>query len=569
MTVWSPSRSRALTLVALIAALLPAPLAAQDEATPTCFGVPATIVGTADDDVLRGTERADVIVGLGGDDRIYGYNGADLICGGDGRDRILGGKRGDRIDGGPGGDRLNGNTGDDVILGGAGNDRILGGAGNDELRGDAGRRDRLFAGPGDADACLDEQQSTLRAECESTAPFPPHDLVPSLDFAERSEVELHTDGAFAIWWDVDADFRADAETMADNLNDTREIALAQLGLTDPPNLAAGEFVNIYIHEPGNDVFPDWWGNGVGTEDGLPYMTLPVGAHIDLSNLRHEGFHIFQYAATAPGYAYSGDTAWYVEASAQWFMADQLGDAPDAFIEAFAIPKNPHLALWHSFDNERPGDPLDWPHQVRQYGMHTWLIYLTQEAGVDRKTITKGYHRAGNRSPQEYLADQVGISTLREHFADFAARSTGGFDYLTVEQVDRAAVEWELVGAEGQSNPFVLSVSSGDEVDQFRPAARLIPRGWAYNAVEIDVAGASSSTIAFRSDEGDGVFALRWVIVKDDAIDVEPIDIAVGGSATATVALPVDATEAYLIIASAPDAWAGSDGYGYELDIAVD
>jgi hypothetical protein len=43
--------------------------------------VPARIVGTEGDDVIRGTDGPDVIAGLGGNDRFWGLGGGDLICG--------------------------------------------------------------------------------------------------------------------------------------------------------------------------------------------------------------------------------------------------------------------------------------------------------------------------------------------------------------------------------------------------------------------------------------------------------------------------------------------------------
>jgi Ca2+-binding RTX toxin-like protein len=58
--------------------------------TPTCFGMPATIVGTDFSDSLEGTDGDDVIVGLGGDDYIFGYGGKDLLCGGTGADTMQG-----------------------------------------------------------------------------------------------------------------------------------------------------------------------------------------------------------------------------------------------------------------------------------------------------------------------------------------------------------------------------------------------------------------------------------------------------------------------------------------------
>ncbi|WP_434111253.1 FG-GAP-like repeat-containing protein [Methylocaldum sp. GT1TLB] len=87
-------------------------------ASPACFGVPATIIGTPGNDVLRGTPGNDVIVGLAGHDVIDGLGGDDLICGGDGNDVLRGGLGNDMIDGGEGDDILWGGAGDDLIEGG-------------------------------------------------------------------------------------------------------------------------------------------------------------------------------------------------------------------------------------------------------------------------------------------------------------------------------------------------------------------------------------------------------------------------------------------------------------------
>ncbi|PJE64720.1 MAG: hypothetical protein COU90_00395 [Candidatus Ryanbacteria bacterium CG10_big_fil_rev_8_21_14_0_10_43_42] len=81
----------------------------------TCLGLPATIVGTENRDVLEGTSEDDVIVGLGGDDLIKGHGGNDTICGGMGNDTI---------EGGPGNDTIDGEEGDNIIDGGEDTDFI-------------------------------------------------------------------------------------------------------------------------------------------------------------------------------------------------------------------------------------------------------------------------------------------------------------------------------------------------------------------------------------------------------------------------------------------------------------
>src|SRR3972149_9970102 len=69
----------------------------------TCGGLvelPATIVGTEDDDVITRTAGDDVISGLGGDDVIYALDGNDVVCGGPGDDVIYGGPGADDPAGG-------------------------------------------------------------------------------------------------------------------------------------------------------------------------------------------------------------------------------------------------------------------------------------------------------------------------------------------------------------------------------------------------------------------------------------------------------------------------------------
>ncbi len=84
------------------------------------------ILGTGENDRLRGGDGNEEIIARGGDDSIGAGGGNDVIDGGGGRDNIRG------------------NDGDDVIDGGAGNDTIRGDAGADELRGGAGN-DTIYA----------------------------------------------------------------------------------------------------------------------------------------------------------------------------------------------------------------------------------------------------------------------------------------------------------------------------------------------------------------------------------------------------------------------------------------
>ena len=138
-----PGRQVGAALLVLALAVLPARASAVVEATGAnarCQGQPATITGTASDDVLRGTAGDDVIAGLGGDDVITGLDGSDTICGGPGGDRIDAGPgRTDAIFAGDGADRVEAGPGfQDIVYAGAGSDVVHGGRG----------RNLLIAGPG-------------------------------------------------------------------------------------------------------------------------------------------------------------------------------------------------------------------------------------------------------------------------------------------------------------------------------------------------------------------------------------------------------------------------------------
>jgi Ca2+-binding RTX toxin-like protein len=121
-------------LVALLGLLGPLVVPNVAFAGPTCYGHPATIVGTPEDDIIHGTLGNDVIVGLGGNDTIDGATeGTDFICGDDGNDQLESPRRAALS-------YLFGGNGNDALIGSAAPDTngrffMSGGAGDDVLDG--------------------------------------------------------------------------------------------------------------------------------------------------------------------------------------------------------------------------------------------------------------------------------------------------------------------------------------------------------------------------------------------------------------------------------------------------
>ena len=85
------------------------------------------ILGTSEDNIIRGTDLADLIFAFGGDDIIYGGQGNDCIVAGGGNDLVFGNAGSDHLVGGEGNDILKGYSGEDKLTGGLGFDVLDGG----------------------------------------------------------------------------------------------------------------------------------------------------------------------------------------------------------------------------------------------------------------------------------------------------------------------------------------------------------------------------------------------------------------------------------------------------------
>ena len=426
--------------------------------------------------------------------------------------------------------------------------------------------------PALTDSSIHNDTASQATDTSNDTDSPPVVLSLQSEFANETDHLVEVDDIFAIWWDpAAADHSGDLSTLFGWLKDIRQDCLNNLGMQDPPNPAAGHFYNVYIHHGEADSFPNGWGNGQGTNAyGLPYLTLPNGAHLEHGNVLHEGFHIFQYSANSPGFAYSGDSQWYVESAAQWYQAMKLPTEELTFVEAGAIVENPQLALWHSFSNEAPGDPTDWLYQVRQYGMHTWLFYLSEVAGIDPAIISDGFYAETSLSPQEYHFERVG-DDLRHYFADWAAHNTGDLDYLTPEQVERAWLEVELVGDPNNRHPHVAVFDDGDCEGDFIPESSWAPRGWGYNVVKVNLSSAAQYTLLLGGQPNGSEGALahfegRVVIEGSNGVRYHSFDMLDSISGTANVETLAGDSALYIVVAAVPEHFTGNQNYSYTLNI---
>lgn len=399
-----------------------------------------------------------------------------------------------------------------------------------------------------------------------------------------AECDTMSRGIYLVWWDKDYNPDAGVDIMLDTMMSYREKCLDKLNMLDPPNTEDGHFYNVYLHNPGddNDIFkPYGWGNGQGTDaNGYPFLTLPIGLINDWPNTAHETFHIFQYNSNSPGYAYSGDSQWYIEASANWFAARVNPTHTRRFIEAESLVRVPHVPMWLSFDNFPADYPQNWQRYVHQYAGALWLYYLTDIAGVPETIITEGFFNGTTQLPQEYLyhflADGKGGSAMPQLYVDFAARMTNHFDFLPPEQVAANEKEWDDYADPLDDNEFVEIFDNSDNIN-YRPSDNVVTTAWSFNVYKLPPQELGwNYHFQLNGDatgsEGDPSVFKAKILIENSKHGSRFINMPMENAYQGWVAIEhaIGDTAIYLIIASVPEIFQDVNSafqtFSYEIEI---
>lgn len=376
-------------------------------------------------------------------------------------------------------------------------------------------------------------------------------------FGDLAECDTMTRGIYIVWWDKDSDSADEVDVLLDTMLSYRQTCLDVLGMKDPPNVEDGHYYNVYLH--GNGYFSTYgWGNGQGTDaNGYPFLTLPIWLVNDWSNTAHETFHIFQYNATAPGFAYSGDSQWYIEASANWFAARENPDEPRRFVEAQSLVRIPHVPFWLSYDNFPADYPSNWQRYVHQYALALYLYYLTDVVGVDEDIITSGLYSATTEKPQEYMHNLLGQSAFRQTFIDWAAHMTNDFDFIPPNQAATNLNEWNTYADPADDHEYIAIYKDQGTNGWVAPDEEEVTHAWSFNTWKL--LNSQEETYTFELDGasfgsyGDPAFFQGKVIVKNSNKGTSFYDLVMDSDLHGSLSLnlaPAD-TAIYLVIASMP------------------
>ncbi len=382
-------------------------------------------------------------------------------------------------------------------------------------------------------------------------------------------------GPFKVWWDATQDFSAHATDLLKHLEDVRDQSWA-FGMRDTPSIRAGFYQNIYFHSPGdNPKPPGSGGNGVGTDSNKHPFFGTGGSYNVIDNHYHEGFHLFQYSANSPGFAYSGDSAWYIEASANWMASINLPLLEGVFPTASAIYSNPQLPLWRTFNSSYPSsfdEPKNWNRETHQYGLNTFLAYLTEVAKVPRSIIVQGFYAKTSLKPQAYLSSQIGAEAFREHFADWAAHNAASFDYLTRAQWIHSLGHLKSYGDPADIHPYVRTFyDEGTDGQWIAPQATLMTQGWSYHLYQIINSSAATYNFSVRGGlvgtaGSPSRFAGRVVVINNGGNRFLPIPMTTQQDGTLSIEASSSDSEVFLVVASVPDSFTGTQTYPYQVKI---
>ena len=393
-------------------------------------------------------------------------------------------------------------------------------------------------------------------------------------YATVEDCNYVTGGIFIIWWDKTYDYSRQAKELLATLEDVRTDCLTTWHMSDPPNPLAGFYYNVYIHNPKKDLFPDDWAMGQGTDDNkFPYLTIPVAyAKTGSAGAQHEGFHIFQYKANSPGFRYTGDSQWFIEATANWYAASKHPGDKEQYITASAVTSNPQVTMWYSFENREPGEKENWQRGCHQYGMNIFLNYLTDVRKVPRVMMAGSFYDKIAIMPQEYLYNQLGGEKFAGLYADFAAHNVSGYPGFPAGTEERAARELKQFGDSLDIHPIVKEFDNcGTNGQWIRPGRDFVTRGWGYNVYKIKNASGGSYTFELKGDdkgsEGAAAAFCGRIVVRTGA-SAKPYSMKMDSSTSGKKKIRVKATDAevYLVVAATPRHFTGNQTFSYEVKI---
>ncbi len=318
--------------------------------------------------------------------------------------------------------------------------------------------------------------------------------------------------------------------------------------------------NVYIGDTGDGTPGSYGAGGYYNRDDQGYPMIVIArdslryAEYVQETAPHEFYHALQDEVAS--YPYTGASAWYWEATAEWAAGEVL-------------PENDSYAQFlfgYGYLAELSVEFFDYPdegtlQEYHQYGAFIFPRYLS-EVAADRQVIVDSWVRPTGTTPLASIRDALGARgiSLADAFGAFAARNA------TWAYAD-GAVYQDIIDTYDAYYPGerheIDEVGSAGTDGLVRPGPDVLPQGYGYNVVWLGPPrdGFDLHVQVDPTGNWDSPAAWRVTVVREDGT-VTPVDVSTG-VAELTIR---GSQDAWLVAAAVPERARNDERFGWAYEV---
>lgn len=379
--------------------------------------------------------------------------------------------------------------------------------------------------------------------------------------------ELASENFVAKWGTRGGISEADAQDLLDAFEHAWATEIEAEGFPAPGGTDRYLF-NVYIGDTG-DGAPDGYGtSGYFNRDreGYPMIVVSAATLGDLAwaqgTAAHEFFHAVQDVTGR--YDYTGDSAWYWEATAMWIEGEVLPDHDEyvAFLYGYALL--PHLPVYF-FDYPDSG-ALE---EYHQYGAMIFPRYVS-EIAADSELIRDSWVEPGADTPHDTIAELLaerGVA-IEDAFGDFAARNVT-WDYADGAVYDQW-VDWYADYYRSEDARVVDELDADGTDGLVEAPDDTLPGRYGYNVVTLARPDEGDYRVRFEgAAEGSDGSAADWRVTVVQDLPGGPLYTPVALNAATGEILLEDVEDApiHLVVAAVPERARTDETFAWSYSVA--
>ena len=408
-------------------------------------------------------------------------------------------------------------------------------------------------------------------------PLPPLDVPPAPpavgDKVERDAYgtfpnSLQSENFIVKWGDrggVDPD---EVQALLDAFEDGWAVEIETMAHPAPPSTDTYLF-NVYIGNTGSDTPDDYGAAGYYNpdDDGYPMIviaqdTLKDAAYMEITAV-HEFYHAIQNGLDA--YTYTGDAAWYWEATADWVASQVYPDNLNYAVFLVGFAYLPYLPV--NYFNYPDSGALD---EYHQYGAFIFPLFLTEQV-ADWTLVRDSWVDAESNDPLDELDRllQAGYGTsINEVYPSFAAHNAT-WDYANGDDYDAALDSYTFWYGDEDARIIDSYNEEGTDGD-VSPPPETLPQRYGYNVFEVRSPRAGAYDVQFTGDaagsnENAATFAVTLVAETDGVASYTPLPLTDNAGA-AQIATTGEESSLYLVVSAWSDRHRDDETFGYTFRI---